>query len=157
MSSDSPFGLTDNEVVYELSFTFHSYILEFLAWGIYTTIYFVALYLTCTSSCLDDFYIISLYLVSRRNRPRVGSVVLMTIMWILITIHASNSWAFLDNVYIRHGKTREAQFEALFSHLYRELFPVSVTNSVVSFISILLADMTMVITHSSHQVRNHPS
>lgn len=49
MSSDSNFGLTETEIVYELGHILHSNILDILAYGIYTAIFFVALYLTCES------------------------------------------------------------------------------------------------------------
>lgn len=77
-------------------------------------------------------------------------------MWILITIHVSISWAYLDNIYIQHGETREAQLVAFLSHSTseRELFPLSVTNVVVNVISILLADMTMVSTHSANATKH---
>lgn len=85
--------------------------------------------------------------MSCRNRPRVGSAVVITVMWILVTIHASISWAYLDNIYIQHGETREAQLGALFSIQTGELFPLAVTNSVMALISVLLADVTMVSTY----------
>ena len=53
MSSGSQFGLTEEEVVYELSTGLHAKILEILGYGIYTSVYFVALYMTCTSSSLS--------------------------------------------------------------------------------------------------------
>ena len=46
MSSSSEFGLTENEIIYELASILHSGILDILAYGIYTAIFFVALYLT---------------------------------------------------------------------------------------------------------------
>lgn len=151
MSSDPNLGLTDTEVVYELSSQFHSLILEIMGYGIYTTVYFVALYLTCMSSflCLTSISLTT-SLVSRGNRPRVGSAVLITVMWMLVTIHASFGWAYLDNIYIRHGETREAQLWALFSLQSTELSPLAVANSVVAIVSTLLADITMVITHSAN-------
>lgn len=158
MSSDSLFGFSDKEAVYELTTIFHSTILEILAYGMYTPIFFVGLYLTCMSSCLAYFH--SSYLgnlVSRENSsPRASSAVFITIMWILVTIHASTKWAYLNYIYVQHGETREAQLGALLSLQYGELFPVAATNAVATLISILLADMTMVITHSSN-LRNHPS
>ena len=87
--------------------------------------------------------------MSHGNGRRVGSAVLITVMWILVTIQASNTWAYLENVCIQHsGETREAQLEASLSLQYEELFPLSVTNYVVALISILLADITMVRTTS---------
>ena len=80
----------------------------------------------------------------------MGSSILITIMWILVMIQASNSWAYIDKVYIRHGETREAQLGSLLSYRHGELFPISVTNYVVALISILLADTTMVFIHSTN-------
>ena len=92
-------------------------------------------------------------LVSHGNGRRVGSAVLITVMWILVTVQASNTWAYLENVCIQHsGETREAQLEASLSLQYEELFSLSVTNYVVALISILLADITMVRT-LLHQIR----
>lgn len=48
--SSSEFGLTNEELVYELHSILHSYILDIFTYGIYTSIYFVALYLTRMSS-----------------------------------------------------------------------------------------------------------
>lgn len=83
-------------------------------------------------------------------------MVLIITMWILVTVHVSIVWAYLDTIYIQHGETREAQLEAYFSSRSGELFPLSLTNTVVALISILLADMTMVIIHSAN-LPNHPS
>ena len=44
--SSSVFGMPEEEVVYQLSSTLHSYILDILGYGMYTSVYFVALYLT---------------------------------------------------------------------------------------------------------------
>ena len=44
--SSSVFGMSEAEVVYQLSSTLHSYILDILGYGMYTSVYFVALYLT---------------------------------------------------------------------------------------------------------------
>ena len=55
MSSSSEFGLTEEQIVYELASVLHSYILDILGYGIYTSIYFVAVYLICTSSLLTQF------------------------------------------------------------------------------------------------------
>ena len=55
MSSDSNLVLTDEQVVYELSSVFHSGIIDIVGYGIYTSIYFVAVYLICTSSALTWF------------------------------------------------------------------------------------------------------
>lgn len=86
-------------------------------------------------------------IVSRKTeRPRIGSAILITIMWILGTIHASIRWARLDNIYIRHGETQDAQLKSLlFSHL-EESFLQYVADAVVASISFLLADITMVNT-----------
>lgn len=46
MSSSSELGLTENEIIYQLASILHSGILDILAYGIYTAIFFVALYLT---------------------------------------------------------------------------------------------------------------
>lgn len=62
-------------------------------------------------------------------------------MWILVTIHASITWACLDNIYIRHGETRAMEITMILNQ------PVQgqlVVNAVVTFISLVLADMTMV-------------
>ena len=48
MSSDSNYGLTDKQILYELGSNLHSNILDILVYGIYTGVYFVALYLTRT-------------------------------------------------------------------------------------------------------------
>lgn len=42
----SDFNMTENEAEYLLGSLLHCYILEILAYGIYTVMYFVALYLT---------------------------------------------------------------------------------------------------------------
>lgn len=52
MSSDSNFSLTEAEIVYELSSLFHASILDILGYGIYTSVYFGTLYLTCKFSYL---------------------------------------------------------------------------------------------------------
>ena len=77
------------------------------------------------------------------DRPRAGSAVLITVMWVLVTIHASITWAKLDDTYIQHGETRETQLSSL--PLFRvEHLAVVVIDAVVILISLLLADMTMV-------------
>lgn len=48
MASDANFGLTDEHVVYELAAVLHFYLLDILGYGVYTSVYFVSLYLTCT-------------------------------------------------------------------------------------------------------------
>lgn len=64
-------------------------------------------------------------------------------MWVLVTIHASITWAKLDDTYIQHGETRETQLSSL--PLFRvEHLAVVVIDAVVILISLLLADMTMV-------------
>ena len=78
------------------------------------------------------------------ERPRIGSVVLITTMWILVTIHGSICWAELDNIYIRHGGTQKAQLGAQLFSRYGELFLQYVIDFAVTFISLLLADITMV-------------
>lgn len=83
--------------------------------------------------------------MSRGNdRPRVGSAILITVMWILVTIHASISWAYIDNIYIRHGESREAQLSARMFSQHGELFSQGVADASVTFVSLLLADITMV-------------
>lgn len=44
--SSPEFGLTEQQVIYELATRLHSGILDILGYGIYTGVYFVALYLT---------------------------------------------------------------------------------------------------------------
>lgn len=58
MSFLSKYGLTDEDIVYELGSVLHSYILDILGYGIYTGIYFVALYLTCTSFIFNRQFLI---------------------------------------------------------------------------------------------------
>lgn len=67
-------------------------------------------------------------------------------MWILITIHASLRWAKIDNIYIRHGETQEARLKSSLFSRFEEFFLQYVADTAVTFISLLLADITMVNT-----------
>lgn len=53
--SSLEFGLTEKQVVYEIATTLHSGILDILGYGIYTGVYFVALYLTRKSHTLISY------------------------------------------------------------------------------------------------------
>ena len=57
MSSNSDLGFTSEQIVYELAVYLHCYVLDILAHGIYTTIYLIGLYATCTSPARLDRYI----------------------------------------------------------------------------------------------------
>ena len=84
--------------------------------------------------------------MSHGNHPRVGSAVLITIMWILVTIQLSVGWTNLDNIYIQHGAIRDEQSKVLLSPGHREFFSLQVANAAVTLSSILLADLTMAST-----------
>lgn len=71
-------------------------------------------------------------------------------MWILVTIHAGITWAYLDNTFIRHGETRETQIESHFLSRFGESFAQRVVEMIVTFASLLLADITMVRIFTLH-------
>lgn len=62
-------------------------------------------------------------------------------MWILVTIHASITWAWLDDIYIRHGETRETELAMTLNESFQRQH---IADAVVTFINLVLADMTMV-------------
>lgn len=75
--------------------------------------------------------------------PRVGSAVLLTVIWIFITVHAGFVWAHVDYAYIQHGESQETQLISFFVSKNRNYFPQLITNAVVTYVSLLLADVTM--------------
>ena len=83
--------------------------------------------------------------VFRGTKPNVLSSVLISIMWILITAHAIVRWILTDGAFIRHADSREDQMRAIIS----KQLSLDLTGYIVSFLSVLFADTTMV-RHNSN-------
>ena len=78
------------------------------------------------------------------ERIRIASAILITVMWILITVHTSIVWAYIDYGFIQHGESRETQLHSLVFFRGSDQFQLDLMNGTVTFMNLFLTDMTMV-------------
>ena len=147
----SDYDMTESDAEYILSSLLHSHILEILAFGMYTVVYCLAVYFTGKlSSSSWSFVNNQFYKVSRgAGRVRVRSAFLITIIWMLCTVRTIVKWVRLDTVFSRHADSRETQLAV---SLNSESYYLDLTRSIVSFLTVFLAD-TIMVSHTIHNAQ----
>lgn len=137
----SDLGMTENDAQHFVSSLLHSYVLQIMGYGMYTVIYFVALYLTCTLRFHRGFQTIDSFPVSRgTEKAQIRSSLFITILWLLGGGQIAIRWATINDLFIRHT---DGNWESQLT-VYVETFPLAMANCLTSFLLVISADIVMV-------------
>ncbi|KAF9020935.1 hypothetical protein BDZ89DRAFT_257827 [Hymenopellis radicata] len=121
------YGLSVADVQSFMSANLHSEILSAFCHGIHTCIFLVALY----------YIVQSVY----SDRKRTTFAAIIAFLWCANTIIVGLTWNTVDETFIPHGTSLEAEFN--FSHGNTVLVQVLIC-SVLRFLSVFLADLILI-------------